>query len=98
MITYRITSKSTNQTPETTSDRLKNRVLARASTKAAKDFPVGCTVVFGGSGRKAEVLAVHTEMENVHWKKLKPFFIRIKFLDNDQVVLCHGSSLRRKSK
>jgi hypothetical protein len=98
MITYRITSKNTQikQKPSSDKEEVLARILERASTKATKLFPVGSKVVWVGSKREGEVLAVHTEMSKVHWKKEKPFFIRIKFLDNEQIVLTHSSSIRRK--
>jgi len=98
MITYRITSKTTSEKPSSSSSKegVLERILERASTKATKLFPVGSKIVWVGSKREGEVLAVHTEMSKVHWKKEKPFFIRIKFLDNEQIVLTHSSSIRRK--
>lgn len=99
MITYRITSKSTSQEQSHTLDAKEQKlqtILDRAVKRAVINYPIGCTVELLGSKRRAEVLDIFMTVEKAHWKKLKPFFIRIKFQDNGQVVLTHGSSIRRK--
>lgn len=99
MITYRITSKSSNHKPTSSSDNsVRDKILSRASTKAAVVTPVGSQVQLIGTKRVGEVLAILTDPAQAHWKKEKPFFIKVKFFDNDQVIFTHSSSLRRKRK
>jgi hypothetical protein len=99
MISYRITSKSISQTPVSTSgDVNKDKIFNRAISKAIKVFSPGDKVMFIGLKRKAEVLEILLDINRVSWKGEKPFFIKIKFEDNDQVVLSHSSSLKRVKK
>jgi hypothetical protein len=63
--------------------------------KASKTFPVGQAVEFIGNKRKADIVEVLKDINKVHWKGDKPFYIKIKFRDTEQCVLCHSSSLRK---
>jgi len=94
MITYRITSKSTSPEPKHSSD--KARVLERAAKKATHIYKEGDTVVFKGSKRLATIVGFVLDPEVVHWKGLKPFFIKLKFHDDGMVVATHGASIRKK--
>jgi len=99
MISYRITSKSTSPSGTNTSgNNARDKIFQRAVKKASKNLPDGQLVEFIGNKRKATVIEVVKDINKVHWKGEKPFYIKIKFHDNDQCVLCHSSSLRKVNK
>jgi len=101
MITYKITSKHIPLQPATTSpkpsqDHLE-KILRKATIKAFKVFPPGCSVRFKGSKREGTVMGIRVKVDDCSWKGQKPFFINVKFHDDQPVnnVLAHSSSLER---
>lgn len=97
MITYRITSKSTQSTNSSVKDDPKEKILLKALQKAQRTFPLGATVRAKGSKREGTVMSYRTTVDTAAWKGQKPFFIFIKFHDDrpQNTVLAHSSSIMK---
>ena len=94
MISYKIISKNTPHLPiPTLNNTIKDKIFARATSKAVQIYKPNTKVIFGGQ-REAVVVEVVLDMERISWKGHKPFFIKVKFDDNGQLALVHASSLK----